>query len=139
MKIYKSEAEILADVRGNTLMIDDHITFECNITLPQISINCHNINCNNIDCCDINCYDINCHNIRCYDIDCCDIKCHNINCRDIKCHDIDYYAVCFAYKSFKCQSIIGRRENHKHFCLDSEIELLKAAGRKVRKNEQGNL
>jgi len=55
-----------------------------------------------------------------------DIRCENgiwnINAYDIKAWNISYYAVVFAYNSFKCESVNGRRKNSKHFCLDKEIE-----------------
>ena len=52
-----------------------------------------------------------------------DIDAGNINAGDIDARDIDYYAVCFARNSFKCKSIKGRRNNSKHFCLDSKIKI----------------
>lgn len=48
----------------------------------------------------------------------------NINAGDINAWDINYYAVCFAYRIFKCKSIKSRRENSRHFCLDNEIEYI---------------
>ena len=45
----------------------------------------------------------------------------NIKARNIKANNISFYAVCFAYNTFVCNSIKGRRENSKYFCLDSEV------------------
>jgi len=67
----------------------------------------------NIDCLDINCWDIDCR----------DIDCGNINCWDINCEDIDFYAVCVAYKTFKCKSWKAKRDNFICKCLDGEIEI----------------
>ena len=49
------------------------------------------------------------------------VKAGNIEARDIEAWNISFYAVCFAYLKFTCQSISGRRENARYFCLDSEI------------------
>ena len=73
----------------------------------------------NINCSDINCSDIDCLNIDCHNIDCSDIDCHNIDG-----HDINYYAICFAYNNIKCKSIVGRRQNARHFVLDGKIEII---------------
>ena len=68
-------------------------------------------------------------NIKAGDITAWNIDAGNITARDIKSWNIDalnisYYAVCFAYDIFKCESVQGRRENAKHFCLDNEIEYI---------------
>ena len=63
--------------------------------------------------------------IKALNIKACDIKAFNIDVRrDIKAENISYHAVCFAYKSFKCKRVKGRRENSKHFCLDQDIEII---------------
>ena len=49
------------------------------------------------------------------------IEAGNIEAGNIKAGDISFYAVCFAYFSFSCKSIIGQRNNSKYFCLDSEV------------------
>lgn len=46
----------------------------------------------------------------------CNIKACNINA-----NNISFYAVCFAYNTFVCNAIRGRRENSKYFCLDSDV------------------
>lgn len=51
----------------------------------------------------------------------CDINARDINAIDINANNISFYAVCFAYKTFVCNSIEGRRENSKYFCLDSDV------------------
>ena len=76
------------------------------------NIKAFDINAWSIKACDINASDINAGNIKV-----CDIKAININACDI-----NYYALCVAYRTFKCVTVEGRRENSKHFCLDSEIE-----------------
>ena len=54
-----------------------------------------------------------------------DINAWDINAWGINALDISYYAVCFTYSKFICRSVVGLRANAKHFCLDSEIELIK--------------
>ena len=45
-----------------------------------------------------------------------------INAGNINAENIQFYAVAFAYDSFVCRSIMGRRKNSKFFCLDSEVK-----------------
>lgn len=61
-------------------------------------------------------YSIKAGNITAWDIDAWDIK-----ARNIKAGNINFYAICFAYETFKCKTIHGHRENSKYFCLDNEI------------------
>ena len=82
----------------------------------------------NIDAKDIDALNIDALNIEACNIDASDIKAMNIeawdiNAWNIEAQDISYYAVCFAYKNIKCKSIIGRRENAKHFVLDGKLEI----------------
>ena len=82
----------------------------------------------NIDAETINAFDIKACNIKACNIDACDIKTMNIeawdiNAWNIEAQDISYYAVCFAYNNIKCNSIIGRRNNAKHFVLDGKLEI----------------
>ena len=72
-----------------------------------------NIDALNIDACNIDASDIKAMNIEAWDI----------NAWNIEAQDISYYAVCFAYKNIKCNSIIGRRDNAKHFVLDGKLEI----------------
>ena len=113
-------------IKGNLILkenykIEDDLKVEGNIICEGGK---WNIKCWDIDCWDINCRNIDCENIKCWDINCGNIKCWDINCMNIHCENISYYAVVFAYKSFKCKSIKGRRDNSKHFCLDNEIEII---------------
>ena len=67
--------------------------------------------------------DIDAWNIEALDIDARDIEAWDIKALNIKAGNIEYYAVAFAYYSFRCKSIKGRRHNGKHFCLDKEIDI----------------
>lgn len=82
--------------------------------ISAIDIKAWDIKALDIDACDINAYRINACNIKAYDI----------NAYDIKANNISYYAVCFARKNIKCNSIKGERENCKHFALDGKVEVL---------------
>ena len=75
---------------------------------------------------DIEAWKIKAGNIEAWDIDAWDIEAWNIdawniNAWNIEAKDIVFYAVCFAFESFKCRSIKGTRQNAKYFCLDSEV------------------
>ena len=85
------------------------------------NINAWNINASNINSGDINAWNINSGDINAWDINARDINARDINAIDINANNISFYAVCFAYKTFVCNSIEGRRENSKYFCLDSDV------------------
>ena len=89
-----------------------------------------NITAGNIIARDIDAWNITASNITANDITAGDIHAGNItavdiNALDISARDITYYAVCFAYYDIKCKSIIGTRNNARHFVLDGKIEVVK--------------
>ena len=94
------ELEKYYDQKTNTYIFQDDVYFRINIKIDA------NINACNIKACDIDAWDIN----AC-DIDACDINAWDIN----------YYAICIAYHTFKCKSLVGIRKNAKAICLDSEV------------------
>ena len=107
----------------NTYSFDDDVKFNCDIVVES-SIKAHNISSFfNIKAY----YDIEAWDIRAGDINAYNIKARNIRAGDIKllcnidANDISFNAVCFAYVSFVCNSIKGRRKKHKYFCLDSKV------------------
>ena len=104
-----SENNRLIDIK-----IDFDLNIECNIEARNIES--WDIKSGDINAWDINAWDIKARNINSGDINACDIKADNINANNIY-----FNAVCFAYKTFVCESIEGRRENSKYFCLDSEV------------------
>jgi hypothetical protein len=127
MKIYKTQEEIEKDIKNGELFVDEDVTFECSFVIRANIRVSGNINARGINARDINAGGINAHDINAVDINAGDINAGNINAWDINAHDIDandisYYAVCFAYSSFKCHSVEGSRENCRAFCLDGEIE-----------------
>ena len=95
MKIYKTQAEIEADIVDGVLTVNEDVKFECSFSI-NASLKIEG------------------------DIDAGDIDARNINALGIS-----FWAVCFAYNSFKCKSIAGRRDNAKYFCLDKEVEISK--------------
>lgn len=137
-KVYNTQEEIDADIADGVLHVEDdiQITFDCvvkgnidagNIDAENIdaeNIDAGNIDAENIDALNINAGNINAGNINADDINADDINAWNIKAGKINARNILYYAVCFAYSSFKCKSIKGLRENSRHFCLDSEIEII---------------
>jgi hypothetical protein len=112
MKIYKTQEEVERDVKDRRLIIDDDVVFECDIDLP-ISIEAMDITAKDINAIDINAIDINAI----------DINAGNIIAGNIEAGNISYYAVCYAYGSIVCDSILGRHKNSKHFCLDGKITI----------------
>lgn len=70
---------------------------------------------------DITAKDIDSHTIRAQNIKANNIYSCNIHASSINANDIDFHDICFAYESFVCNSIKGRRKNHKYFCIDSEV------------------
>jgi hypothetical protein len=122
MKTFNNNEELLRLVQeqNGIKYIDfnyEHIICPFDINLIDINI----INAMNIDAGNINAKNINAKNINAWDIDAKNINAWDIDAENIDAGDIIYYAACFAYSSFKCKSVRGRRNNAKHFCLDSEI------------------
>ena len=98
MKIYKTQAEVDADIKDGVLTIEGDVSFEFHLKVEaKIVVNAGNINA------------------------------WNIKAGDINAGDISFFAVAFAYFSFKCKSIVGRRINSKYFCLDKEVEITDGA------------
>lgn len=124
MKIYKTQAEVDADIKDNVLTVSGDVTFEFSLKMEaSLVVKEGNIKAWNINAVDINAGDINAWNINARNIKAGDINARNIKAGNIKAGDISFYAVCFAYVSFKCKSIAGRRNDSKYFCLDSEVEI----------------
>ena len=125
MKIFKTQEEINQALNSDgNLIINDSVTFECSFAIAG-NITAWNISAWNISAGNISARDISALDITAWNITAWNISAWNITALDISARDIDYYAVCVAYNSFTCKSIIGKRKNSKHFCLDSEIEIAK--------------
>ena len=123
MRVYKTQAEVEADIKDGVLVVDEEVKFECSISIDA-SLNIRgNINAEDISARDIDAGNINAEDISARDIDARDIDAGNINARNINGGNISFYAVAFACISFKCKSIVGRRHKNKYFCLDGEVEI----------------
>lgn len=118
MKPYYNEKINTYEFIENNRLIDIKIDFDLNI---ECNINARNINALDIKARDINARYINARDIQAGNINAWDIKALDIKAWDINANKISFYAVCFAYKTFVCNTIIGIRENSKYFCLDSEV------------------
>ena len=132
-RVYNTQEEIDADIADGVLHVEDdiQITFDCVVkgdidawNIDAENIDAENIDAGNIDAENIDALNINAGNINAENIDALNINAWNINAGKINARNILYYAVCFAYSSFKCKSIKGLRENSRHFCLDREIEFI---------------
>lgn len=109
----------------NMYSFNDDVDFKCNIVVDS-GIFANDIKARNIKAHDINAFNIKAWDIKSWDIKAWDIKAWNIeafdiNAGNINANKISFNAVCFAYKTFVCNAIIGRRENSKYFCLDSDV------------------
>lgn len=99
------------------------------------NITADNIKAWNIKACDIDAKDIEARNIDAKDIEAWNITAENINAENINAWnitseninagDIKFFAVCFAYETFICDSIKGRHKNSRYFCLESEVVINK--------------
>jgi len=130
MKIINTQKELEELMENNNIFINDDLEIRCDIcinaNIKAWNIKAQNIKARNIKSWDIKAWNINAENINAEDINAGDIKAGNINARninswDIKAENISYYAICSAYKSIACKSIIGGRSNSKHFVLDGTI------------------
>lgn len=144
---YNEETNIYIFSKNNKLIdikIDFDLSIECGIKARNINargiksgdikavninsgdikardINAQNIKALDINSGDINAGNINASNINAVNIKACDIKAGDIKAWDIKANKISFYAVCFAYNTFVCNSIEGRSKNSKYCCLDSDV------------------
>lgn len=128
MKPYYNKKTNTYEFFENGKRIDIHIDFILKTTksICARDIKASGIKARNINACDINAWDIEVNDIEACDIEASNIKANNIKAWNIKAWtieacDIEFYAICFSYKTFICDSIRSRRENSKYFCLDSEV------------------
>jgi hypothetical protein len=105
MRIFKTQKEFDKEVVNEVFKVNDDVRFEFDLDTDA-----------NIDALDIDALDIDANNIYAEDI-----YARNIETYNIDADNISYYAVCFAFNDIICNSIKGRRENARHFCLDGKI------------------
>ena len=121
MKIYKTQKEIEADIVDGVLKIRGDVKFEVSFSIEAKII----VKAGNIEAWNIEARNIEARNIKAEDIKARNIEAWDIEAWNIKAWNISFYAVAFAYLSFKCKSIVGKRNNNKYFCLDKEVEITK--------------
>ena len=110
MKIYKTNEDVIKDIKNGVLAIEGDVTFECSISISASII----VTAGNINAWDINAKDINAGNITARDI----------NARNINAGNISYYAFCYVYKNIKCLSIKAKRTPSKEpICLEGKLEI----------------
>ena len=130
MKVYLTQKEVEADIKDGMLIIKDDVMFECSIKISAsisawdisaLDISAWNISAEDISARNISARNISAGDISVGDISACNISAGDISACNILAEDISYFAVCYAYLKFACKSIKGRRQNARHFCLDSEV------------------
>lgn len=122
----QEEMEPYYNEKINTYLFNDNVDFKCNIVVDSgifsNDIKAWDINARNIKSRNINAWNIKASDdINAWDINAWDINASDINASDINANNISFYSVCFARETFVCNSIKGRRENSKYFCLDSDV------------------
>ena len=127
------ELEEYYDEKSNTFIFKedskyiDLVVFNFDLdTSANIEAGCIdglNICASNIKAWDIDTRYLNSFNIDAWDIYALVIYACNFAVENIKARNISYFAVCFASDNIKCNSIIGRRNNAKHFVLDGKLEI----------------
>jgi len=123
MHIYQTQKDIEKDIKDGVLTIDEDVTFKCSFKIEAELKVAGDIDARNIDAWDITAGGITARDITARDIIAGNIIAWNIDAWNIDAGDISFHACAFAYVSFKCKSIVGRRDKSKYFCLDSEVEI----------------
>ena len=112
MKIYKTQAEVDADLNAHgDLILDCHVKFEFSVKIKR-NINARDINARDINAWNINAWNINARDINAWNINAGDINAGDINAWNINARDISFFAFCVAYISVKCKSWTAKREKH---------------------------
>ena len=142
MKIYKTNEDVIKDIKNGVLAIEGDVTFDCSISISASiivtagNINARNINAWNITARNINAWNITAGNINAWNITAGNITAGNINAwnitagnitaGNINAWNISYYAFCCVYKNIKCLSIKAKRTPSKEpICLDGKLEIKK--------------
>lgn len=122
------ENQKIIDVEFNFYLNIDRNIIAGNIdakNIDALNIIAKDINAWNIIADNINAWDITAANLTAGNIDACNITAWDITAENIKALNIKFYAVCFAYETFVCNTVKGIRENAKYFCLDSDVAINK--------------
>ena len=118
MKPYYNENTKTYEFLDNGKLINVFFTFSIDI---KANIKAMDITAENIKS-----WDINARGIKAMDITAENIKSWDIKAENINAGDIFFYAICSAKRTLKCKTIKGIRKNAKYFCLDNEVEFIKA-------------
>ena len=120
MKIYKTNEEVIKDIKNRVLTIQGDVKFYCSISIDADII----VIDGDINAQDIKAWNIKARDINAWDIKAQDIKAQDINALDIDAWDILYYAFCNVYESIKCTSIKARRNpSQEPVCLNGKLEI----------------
>lgn len=107
MKIYKTNEEVIKDIKDGVLEIQGDVTFECEVAI------------------DANIRVLNNGNITAWNITAWNISAKDINAWSVTAWNISYYAFCCVYQGIKCTSIKASRDtSHLPICLDGELEIV---------------
>jgi hypothetical protein len=89
MKIYKTNEDVIKDIKNGVLAIEGDVTFECSISISaSIIVTAGNINARDINAWDINAWDITARDITAWNINAGDINAGDINAGDINAGNI---------------------------------------------------
>ncbi len=125
MKTFKSNDELKALIKNGVLEFTESVTCGFSINVEAHIKSAGDITAENITAWSITARDITARSITARNITARDITARDITAWSITARNISFYAVCFAYISLKCKSILGRRSKHQFGCLDKEIEYIK--------------
>ena len=120
----------------NTYIFNENVRFNFNLStsanIKAPDIKAWNINAGDIKAWNVTAFDIKARNIEAYEINAYNIFASDINAYNLDAWNIFYFAFCIAYKSFACESVLGRRTNSIHKCLDGDIIIKKPKKKKIR-------
>lgn len=132
--VFKFELEVEANIDANIIEALDIKAWDINAYSVYASdMNVRDIIATEIKADNIYAFDVNVDWLIAKDVDVRDAKIDNLVCdnlivnniiaKDISAGRINYWALCFAYRSIKCKSIHGRRENAVHIALDKGVKV----------------
>lgn len=132
MQPYYNENTDTYEFVENQKRFDVEFNFDLNIdrnikagNIYADNIHALNIYADNINALNINAWGINAGNLTAENINADNINVWNITAENINAGDINFFAVCFSYETFICDSIKGRHKNSRYFCLDGEVVINK--------------
>ena len=131
--IIKNSKELakLVDKNKDLILKDQDVRIEYQVTENEIrNVYCQNLFLMNND----GKFDFNGGNFNGRDFNGWNFNGRNFNGWDFNGENISYYGWFIVYKNIRCKSIIGKRENCFHKCLDGRL-IIKSEGKSVGKIE----